>query len=175
MATKIPKPIIAISSCLLGKNVRYDGTNKRNELILNKLPDYFELRAECPEMAIGLGVPRAPIQMVMLSNELRLLGVDAPERDVTVAMQAHAKDMITLCADISGYIFKSRSPSCGLEQVPVLNSRGELVQYSDGFYAGMIRSAYPQLPIIDEQALGSTDKVDEFIDRVQTYHQSKHN
>ena len=80
MIKKIP---IGISSCLLGELVRFDGSHKRDAYINGTLTHYFDFRPCCPEVAIGLGIPRPTIHLVKMNNEIRCVGVKDPELDVT--------------------------------------------------------------------------------------------
>lgn len=167
------KPVIAISSCLLGENVRYDGIDKANALVMDTLKEEFELLSICPEVAIGMGVPRLPIQLLRTPHQLHLCGVDDVSRDVTIAMQEYADSTIARHARISGYVFKARSPSCGLVDVPVFDHLGELVELGAGLYAGRWCAEYPDLPVIDECMFEAADLREEFIARVYEYQRCK--
>ena len=164
-------PIIAISSCLLGEKVRYDGETKRNALIIDTLQDRFELLPLCPEVAIGMGVPRAPIQLLKDGSLLRLCEVDQKSCDVTLLMQQHAEEMARRLSHISGYIFKARSPSCGLRDTPVFNHAGEILQFGAGLYAGILGRYHPALPVMDEEMFMDELQRESFIAQVLTYHQ----
>lgn len=169
MNSHTKKPIVAISSCLLGENVRYDGGNKRDDYIIDVLGKQFEFLPVCPEVSIGLGVPRSPIQMMKINNKICLRGLIAIESDFTDAMQRYSDDFVSQCDCISGYIFKSKSPSCGLSNVPVYNLAGEMLQYSAGMFAGKIVFARSELPVIDEQLLMLEGQAERFIKKVYTY------
>lgn len=173
MQSNRPKPVLAISSCLLGENVRYDGSNKRDSNIIDALGDIFSFLPVCPEVAIGLGVPREPIQMVRIKNDIRLRGRIEVERDFTDAMQAYIREFLEQSSAISGYIFKSKSPSCGLSSVPVFNPHSEVIDYSTGIFANGIMSANRELPAIDEQLLMEPGQTEVFIQKVMVY--QRHN
>ena len=174
MAKITPKPTLAISSCLLGENVRYDGGNKRNSLIFDRLAEMFDFLPICPEVGIGLGVPRPPIQMVVIEHEIHLLGVSDPKLDVTARMLTYAREHISVCVRVCGYILKSNSPSCGMDDVPVYNPNGVSVHTGPGMYASEILSHCSKLPLIDENLLQDKMLRDEFIRRVSDRHIELH-
>ena len=111
---KIP---VGISSCLLGQTVRYDGGHKYDVYINRRLADFFDFRPFCPEVAIGLGTPRPPIRLVTTSDGLRVRGVKDPSRDVTEQLCDYGNRVAAKQAELCGYIFKSRSPSCRKEMI----------------------------------------------------------
>ncbi|MDH5185319.1 MAG: DUF523 domain-containing protein [Gammaproteobacteria bacterium] len=169
-----PKPILAISSCLLGENVRYDGGNKRDSLIVDRLGEVFDFLPICPEVGIGLGVPRPPIQMVMIEHEIQLRGVSDPKLDVTGRMVTYARENISICDQVCGYILKSKSPSCGINDVPVYNLNGVPIHTGPGMYAREILSRCSNLPLIDEDMLQDKMLRDEFMQRVSAHYVELH-
>jgi len=104
---KIP---IGISSCLLGENVRFDGGHKRDAYIVGTLSDYFEFHSFCPEVAIGLGIPRPTIHLVKIDQTLRCVGVKDPSMDVTERLRESAEQQKVAQAELCGYILKKDSP-----------------------------------------------------------------
>ncbi len=167
-ARKPPMIRLGISSCLLGQRVRYDGKHKRDAYIAGILARDFEFVPVCPEVAIGLGVPRAPIELVGVASAPRALGVEDAALDVTRPLAAHGRRMARALPDISGYIFKSRSPSCGIAKVPVRGS-GQRTGAS-GIYAAAFMAARPLLPVEDEDRLKDAQVRENFIQRVLVYH-----
>lgn len=165
-ARKPPRIRLGISSCLLGQRVRYDGKHKRDAYITGMLGRYFEFVPVCPEIAIGLGVPRAPIALVGPAAAPRALGVADPTLDVTRPLAAYGRRMARTLPDISGYIFKSRSPSCGIGKVPVRGSGAG----ARGIYAAAFMAARPLLPVEDEDRLHDIQVRENFIQRVLVYH-----
>ncbi len=161
------KPRVGISSCLLGENVRWDGTTRRDAFILGTLARHFEFVPVCPEMAIGLGVPRPPIRLVGAPQSPRVLGVDDPAVDVTDALSAYGRRMAGELEEISGYILKARSPSCGVEGVLVYRMAGARpVKQGRGMYAQAFMAARPELPVEEEGRLGDPELRENFIARV---------
>jgi len=164
---KIP---VGISSCLLGQTVRFDGGHRYDRFINTRLADFLELRPYCPEVAIGLGIPRAPIRLVRTPGGIRVRGVRDPALDVTQRLADYAHEVVRQLDDVCGYIFKARSPSCGMERVKTFHDNG-LPGRSDGVgaYARAIVQALPNLPVEEEGRLNDPALRDNFIERVFTY------
>ena len=80
---KIP---IGISSCLLGEEVRFDSGHKNNSYITGTLGNYFEFKSFCPEVSIGLGIPREPIRLIEENNEIQCIGTKTPSLNVTAKL-----------------------------------------------------------------------------------------
>ncbi len=161
---------LGISSCLLGQEVRYDGGHKRDAYINGTLSDYFDFVTLCPEMAIGLGVPRPPIRLVQQGDEIRVVGIKDPSIDVTEKLHAYGKEMGERLEQISGYILKSRSPSCGMERVKVYNEKGHSSGTAAGAFAHSLMKKLPLLPVEEEGRLGDPGLRENFIMRVFVYH-----
>ncbi|MEH6543960.1 MAG: DUF523 domain-containing protein [Porticoccaceae bacterium] len=107
---KIP---VGVSSCLLGEKVRYDGSHKRSDYIVETLGEHFDLQAFCPEMAAGLGVPRPPVRLLATDEGLRAVGVDDPSFDVSDALRACAEDKKVWHSTLCGYVLKRAPPVAG--------------------------------------------------------------
>ncbi|WP_421621404.1 YbgA family protein [Alkalilimnicola ehrlichii] len=166
--TKIP---VGISSCLLGEPVRYDRGHKRSAFITDILAAYFDFRPVCPEVAIGLGVPRPPIRLAGDPERPRAVGVRDPRVDVTAPLRAYGERMAGELDYISGYIFKSKSPSCGLFRVKVYGESGRAPSATGrGLYAQAITEANPLLPVEEEGRLNDPVLRENFIGRVYAYH-----
>lgn len=163
---KIP---IAVSSCLLGQEVRYDGSHKHNGYITQTLGTYFEYTSFCPEVAIGLGIPRPTIQLVQIEDTIRVRGTRNPELDVTDALQAYARSIVPMLEGFCGYIFKKSSPSCGMERVKVYLN-GNPVTSGRGVYTEVIMRELPELPAEEEGRLMDPVLRENFIERVFVYH-----
>ena len=164
------KPKIGISSCLLGEKVRYDGEHKKQPAILQAMTQHFELISICPEVAIGLGVPRETIQLIEVNKELVCLGSetkqDVSQRLIDLADQHHLKHR-----QLSGYIFKRGSPSCGLSYVKLIKN-GHMQRSGTGLYAQRLRQNFPTMPLAEETDLASDSQRQAFIDAVFAYHQT---
>lgn len=164
------RPRVAISSCLIGEPVRYDGGHKRHACITDQLSEYFDWFPVCPEVAIGMGVPRPPIQLVEIKGRVHALGVDDPTLDVTDALQDCAQQLLASLTAVSGYIFKSRSPSCGLTDTDLFDAGHRASGITSGVFAARIRVLLPGLPMIDETHLDDPAARDSFIQQVNHYH-----
>jgi len=163
-------PRLGISSCLLGQRVRYDGHRKRDSYVSDTLARHFELVPVCPEVAIGLGVPRPPIRLVGSVTHPRAVGVDDPALDVTVALAAYGRRQARALDGICGYIFKSKSPSCGLERVKVYRRGAAAPRVGTGIYAAAFRAAAPLVPLEEEGRLNDPARRDSFLERAFAYH-----
>ncbi len=166
---KIP---IGISSCLLGENVRFDGGHKRDYYIVGTLSQYFEFRPYCPEVAIGLGVPRPTLHLIKTENGIRCVGIKDPSHDVTEPLQAYAEQQQLRHTDLCGYILKKGSPSCGMERVKVF-SNGQPQRDGIGIYAQMLLQQHPLLPVEEEGRLGDPTLRENFIQRVYVLYRWK--
>lgn len=170
-SARIHRIPVGISSCLLGEPVRYDGGHKYDATIANHLSGLFIFRPFCPEVAIGLGVPREPIQLVRSNAGFKVQGVARPGLDVTEPLRQYGEQVAVDAADLCGYIFKARSPSCGLVQVESVDETGRVPQTNGiGAYADALTQARPDLPVIDEAALQKQVRRDDFIDQVFDYY-----
>lgn len=159
---KIP---IGISSCLLGEPVRFDGSHKRDAYIVGTLSEYFEFHPFCPEVAIGLRIPRPTIRLVIIDNAIRCVGVKDPELDVTDCLRDVAEQQKECHAGLCGYILKRDSPSCGMERVKVYAGE-QPNRIGFGIYAQVMMRNNPLLPIEEEGRLGDPGLRENFIQRV---------
>jgi uncharacterized protein YbgA (DUF1722 family)/uncharacterized protein YbbK (DUF523 family) len=167
-AERVP---VGISSCLLGEPVRFDGNHKRNSYICDVLGQWFEWVPQCPETAIGLGVPREPIHLRRIDERIRIVGVRTPELDVTDALAEHAGRFAETHAELDGYILKKDSPSCGLERVRVYDADGvNATRGGVGGFAAELRRRFPQLPMEEEGRLGDPRLRENFVQRVFVHH-----
>ena len=165
---------IGISSCLLGENVRYDGGHKKNQFIIENLSPRYELITYCPEVAIGMGVPRPAIQLVDCHGELHAQGIENPSMDMSLALQEYGQSLQQDVACLSGYIFKCNSPSCGISKVKVRTANDVFELYGRGLFAAEIMRQQPNLPVIDEQQLMDESLRKHFLNKVHQYHGSRH-
>ena len=160
---------VGISSCLLGQSVRYDGSHKRNAYLTDVLGSYFEYLPLCPEVAIGMGIPRPPIRLTGDPAQPRAVAVNADNFDVTEKLIAYAHSVMATGARISGYIFKSRSPSCAMQRVKVYSGKAKPSGTSAGLYAGVVMHALPLMPVEEEDRLDDPVLRESFVARVFVY------
>lgn len=160
---------MGVSACLLGQPVRYDGGHKRHRFVADCLDRYFALVAVCPENAIGLGTPRKPIRLVGAPESPRAIGIDSESLDVTGQLMEYGRRMAVRLGSISGYVFKSKSPSCGMERIKVYGRGGSPRRIGRGLYAAEIMRANPLLPVEDEDRLNDPARRENFIERLHAY------
>jgi uncharacterized protein YbgA (DUF1722 family)/uncharacterized protein YbbK (DUF523 family) len=164
------KITLGISSCLLGNEVRHDGGHKRNIYATTTLSEYFTFRAFCPEMAIGLGVPRPTIRLTRTAEGIRLTGSDNPDLDITDDMNNWSQGAIDGMQDLSGFILKNNSPSCGMERVRVYDGNGVPSRGGIGLFADSLMKTRPWLPVEEEGRLNDAMLRENFIERVFVYY-----
>jgi uncharacterized protein YbgA (DUF1722 family)/uncharacterized protein YbbK (DUF523 family) len=166
--TKFNKIKIGVSSCLLGEEVRFDGGHKQNQYLLSTLSHYFEFRPFCPEVAIGLGIPREPIRLVAKGELIKCVGTKNEQLDVTEQLQTITDEQTPWHSQISGYILKKDSPSCGMERVKVYKESMP-DRNGTGIYAKRLMQNFPDLPIEEEGRLNDSILRENFIQRIFVY------
>lgn len=173
------KLAIGVSSCLLGERVRFDGGHKRDAFILGKLAAFVEFKGFCPEMNIGLGVPREPIRLVMSTrpgeyqNQIRVVGTKNPALDVTEKLRASAHDQQNWIAELDAYIFKKDSPSCGMERVKFYKDGHPVRSGGVGLFAETVMQNNPLLPVEEEGRLNDSRLRENFVQRIYIYREWK--
>lgn len=161
---------IGISACVLGDQVRYDGGHKRLPFASDELSRHFDFVKICPEQAIGMGVPRPTIRLVGNPDNPRLIGSTDSSLDVTDKMTAFARDTAATLDYISGYILCAKSPSCGMERVPVYSDKGDgLGKIGVGLFAKQLMAAQPLLPVEENGRLNDVHLRENFVLRVVAY------
>ncbi|OEC33604.1 Uncharacterized conserved protein YbgA, DUF1722 family [Pseudomonas cuatrocienegasensis] len=164
------KPRLGISACLLGAEVRYNGGHKESRLCNRTLSDYFDFTPVCPEVAIGLGIPREPIRLVGDPEQPRAVGTVHRELDVSDALTAYGTQMAEELGGICGYIFMQQSPSCGLERVKVYQDNGRPSEpRGRGLFAAAFCARHPDLPVEEDGRLNDPVLRENFITRVFAY------
>ncbi|MFC3608215.1 YbgA family protein [Stutzerimonas tarimensis] len=161
---------IAISACLLGATVRYNGGHKESRLCSETLARHFDFIPVCPEVEIGLGTPREPIRLVGDPQAPRALGTVNRDQDHSEPLAAHGRKMAAALDDISGYILMQKSPSCGMERVKVYRSDGTLaLGGAAGLYAAAFMNDRPDLPVEEDGRLNDPVLRENFLTRVFAY------
>ena len=162
------KPLVGVSQCLLGDAVRYDGQSKANQIVLKQFSKVFELIPICPEVEAGLGIPRPPVQLTDDIANPRLTGRDDISIDVTDRMNNYCHAKPTELKQLQGFIFKSRSPSCGLNSTPVFISGECATENSRGVFARAMVDQFPNLPTIEDSKF-TKESINQFIHEVLRY------
>jgi len=162
------KPKVLISSCLQGEAVRYDGASKPMAL-LQQLQQQLELVSICPEVGAGLPTPRPPIQLVETPTGLIARGRDDLSIDATDALDRFRRQSLEQWQNdsIVAYIFKSRSPSCGLGSTPLFDEQGNQQGVGDGIQAAWFRARMPWLALCEEEDLASSSRCRQFVELCQ--------
>src|SRR5713226_2492461 len=139
---------IGISRCLLGDNVRYDGGHKLDSVLIEILGRYAEWVPVCPEVEVGLGTPREPMHLVGDPQAPRLITITTGI-DHTDSMNRFARQRVREleAMDLSGYIFKSDSPSCGIQEVPLFSTEGIETPDGIGLFARAFMEHFPLIPV----------------------------
>jgi len=158
-------PLVAVSACLLGQKVRYDGKDKYTQLIAEELKKHCQLLAVCPEVEIGLGVPRAKIQLTQIEQTIRVLRKDDPQIDLT--------DLFTdftfkfACQhNLAGLVLQDRSPSCGMENTQLYSQQGDIVGLASGLFTSTMRELKPDLVIVQASQLQSKQDIASFVSSI---------
>jgi len=166
---------LGISACLLGSRVRFDGQHKRDAFLTDELGPLVEWVPVCPEVEVGMGVPREPVRLVVGGAEgrPRMLGL-ASGTDWTARMNRFVEARVRTLAreELSGFVLKSKSPSCGLARVKVYadaHSRLPVHARGGGLFAEALARAFPNLPVEDEGRLQDARLRENFLERVFAY------
>ncbi len=161
---------LGISRCLLGDEVRYDGGHRRDDYLADLLGRYVEWVPVCPEVEAGLGTPRDVMRLVGGPLHPRLVTIESGI-DHTKALNRMSVRRIRGLKqlDLSGYVFKKNSPSCGIEQVRIYNERGKQSGNGIGLFARSFMEQFPLTPVEDEGRLCDPTLRENFIERIFAY------
>jgi len=163
------KPIIGISACLLGEKVRYDGEHRLDHYLRYTAGRYVKWLPVCPEVEAGMPVPREPMVLDGKGGLVRLItvntGIDHTER-LNKWIKKKLKELHKL--NLSGFVFKSRSPSCGLS-VRIAKTG----QKTSGLFAQAFKKAFPEIPVIENETLYDPEERRNFFERVLLFNEFK--
>jgi len=162
------KKKVAISACLIGQAVRYDGLSKYHQPIMNYLASAVDLIPFCPEVAIGMPVPRDKIQLYNDGSSIRVKQIDNQDIDYTDQLSFYARQFISQYSDLSAIILKSRSPSCGLMSTPIIKLGEDIqkdneIKKGNGQFAYIISTEYPSIVLIEETKLTNKHECNDFL------------
>jgi uncharacterized protein YbgA (DUF1722 family)/uncharacterized protein YbbK (DUF523 family) len=165
------KPQIGVSACLAGLDVRFDGSHISNHFVNIDCSAFFEMHTMCPEVEMGLGIPRPAIQLRDFDDETRLVYSKTPEIQITHSMREFAERKIKTLTPLDGFIFKKGSPSCGVYKVPVVNNKTGMRRHNGiGLFAQAFKERYPQVPTEDEGRLNDKGIRENFLERVYAHY-----
>lgn len=161
---------LGISRCLLGEEVRFDGGHRRDNFLTEVLGCYVEWVPVCPEVEAGLGTPREPMRLVGDPQGLRLMTIKSGIEHTRAlkTMTTHRIEELK-SLDLSGYVFKKGSPSCGVERVPIYNAHGVPSRQGVGLFAKAFIEQFPLIPVEEEGRLCDPTLRENFIERVFSY------
>jgi uncharacterized protein YbbK (DUF523 family) len=164
------RPRVGISACLLGDKVRYDGSHKRDAFLVEVVGPQVEWVRVCPEVEVGMGTPRETLHLVRENGRVRMKTTETA-LDYTDAMEEWAERRVKQLAgeDLSGYVLKKNSPSCGLDGVAIDDSNGRRADDGRGLFADVLMRRFPDLPMEDEARLSQPEIRDAFVRRVFEY------
>lgn len=170
MDEKIP---VGISACLSGEKVRFDGGHKRLAFAVEDLSPWVRYEPVCPEMAIGLPVPRPALRLVKDDEgAISLLFSDKREGDLTADMAEFSHQRIARLAHLCGYIVCAKSPSCGMERVRVYDKDGKNNRKAGrGIFTEILMQTFPWLPVEEDGRLHDPAIRENFVERIYTLHE----
>lgn len=166
------QPVVGISACLTGQNVRYDGGNKFHQLIQQELAPWLNFQAICPEAEAHLGVPRPPVQLVKTSEGIQVLGVEEKTLNVTQTLNHTSQHLVKnygckMCA----YIVKARSPSCGAGSTPIYDMSGIQKNAGNGIFVETLKTSFPHIMIVEESVFNDIVMCKDFLEQCYQLHQ----
>jgi uncharacterized protein YbgA (DUF1722 family)/uncharacterized protein YbbK (DUF523 family) len=163
----IDKIRLGISSCLLGNKVRYDGGHKLDHFLSDALGKFAEWLPVCPEVEMGLDVPREAMRLVGRADNPKLITIKSG-RDYTGRMLKWADERSAELEkeDLCGFVFKARSPSSGMRGVKVYNDSGVPWSNGIGLFARVFMERFPLMPVEDEGRLNDPGLRENFIERI---------
>lgn len=165
---------LGISACLLGQEVRFDGGHKRDPFLTDELGKFVEWVPVCPEVEIGMGIPREPVQLIRVGETTRMVTMST-RIDYTDRMNEWAITRVEMLAseDLDGYVLKSKSPSCGMWNVKVAHADEATSADGRGLFASVLLERFPLLPIEEEGRLADPAVRADFMERVLAYKRHK--
>lgn len=163
-----PKLKIGISSCLLGNRVRHNGEHKFNTWLVEQLGPVVSWLPICPEVEMGLGVPRQTVRLTGSADHPRMVTFKSQE-DITDQAHATVEKILAREMKLDAFIFKKDSPTCGLERVKVYGKSGIPTKDGVGIFAKAIRQKFPLIPMIEEGRLTDLSQREAFLIQLYLY------
>ncbi|MFI3211247.1 MAG: DUF523 and DUF1722 domain-containing protein [Peptostreptococcaceae bacterium] len=160
------KPKIIVSKCLDSQKCRYDGQGYNNKVI-SSLRDFCDVFTVCPEVEIGLSIPRETIR-VETENDLYKLVQTKSKGDFTNLMNEFSEEFLINLGEVDAFILKGKSPSCGIKDVKVYHKNNDcsIRNNGNGFFAQKVLEKYPHLPIENEGRLSNFSVRDDFLTKI---------
>ena len=163
------KPRIVSSKCIEFAPCRYNGLMVKSSIV-EKLKDYAEFFPVCPEVGIGLEIPRDPIRVVDSGDKLELFQPKTG-KIFTNEMNKFSESFLESINDIDGFILKNKSPSCGITAINIYTSFKNSRPRKDGIglFAANVMEKYPNIPVEDEGRLRNLFIRENFLTNIFTH------
>ncbi len=147
------KPVVVVSKCITFGPVRWNAREIASDFV-ERLKPHADFYVVCPEVEIGLGVPRAPLRIVLTEGELRLVQ-PATGFDFTSEMRMFSDSFLSSLQQVDGFILKSGSPSCGIADARIYSGleTSTTVERGPGFFGKAVADRFPHLAVEDEHRL----------------------
>lgn len=170
----IPQPTIAVSRCLLGEAVRYDGRSKPAPELIAAISSCCKIIPVCPEVEAGLSTPRPPVQLVQLDNRAIVVrGRDNHTIEITTLLAQQATHFIRQYPVVDAALLQNRSPSCGVGDTPLFTPDGEEIAVEDGHFTSVLRTAYPGIFITSPRELRTSTQIETLLSQLKTNTKSR--
>jgi len=166
---------IGVSACLMGEEVRFNGGHCKHRFLATHLSKYAEFEPVCPEVAIGMGIPRKAVRLERAESDDDDVRMVEPTsgQDYTEDMRAYSAEKVGQLGDLDGFVFKKNSPSCGVFRVKIYQNGQPSERRGTGLFAEAVMKAYPELPVEEEGRLSDPFLRENFIERVFAYRRVK--
>lgn len=165
------KLTLGVSSCLLGDEVRFNGGHKHHRWLTQTFGQYADFVPYCPEVAIGMGIPRNPIRLISTDRGTRAVDSDNLTDDYTEQLQHYAESIVPELDALDGYVVMQGSPSCGMERVKLYNKNMIPEKIAAGLYTEVLQRHAPALPFEESGRLSDPNLVENFVQRVYVYNE----
>ncbi|SCA56560.1 conserved hypothetical protein [Candidatus Terasakiella magnetica] len=166
---------IGVSACLMGQEVRFNGGHCQNHFLRTTVAEYASFFPTCPEVAIGMGIPRETVRLEYDENENVRMRAPKSGEDYTETMNAYAKDWSDQLdqLDLDGFVFTKNSPSCGVFRVKIYKNDQPAERRGTGLFAKAIMDKFPELPVEEDGRLSDPVLRESFITRIFAFRRVK--
>lgn len=152
----------------MGEKVRFDGSHRSQRWVRDELTQFFDFQCHCPEVAVGMSIPRRAVRLVERDGERRMLTSKGSEIDWTDQVATYADGQLERLAHLRGFLLTSNSPSCGMERVRVYqdDDSGRHVKNGVGLFAASLKAHFPWMPLEEDGRLNDPMLRENFMLRV---------
>lgn len=162
---------VGVSACVVGQKVRFDGGHKQSKFVVQQLAGTFELVNFCPEVGMGMPVPRPTIHLREMQGDIRLVDSRDPTIDHSDKVPVYFDSVADRLAQLDGYVVAAKSPTCGMERIKVYTQDGDVLHRKGmGVYTAKLRERFPTLPIEEDGRLNDQGIRESFLARVFAHH-----